>query len=341
MDPGTNGRIAPLDALRGLAALSVVIFHFTTRYDILCGHTGPLLGYSPHGHYGVQLFFGISGFVILMTLDRSARALDFVVSRFSRLYPAYWTAILLTTGIVTLLGATDFRQPLPVIVANFTMLQGLALIPDVDVVYWTLLTELCFYGCMLGIFLTGWLRRIEWLLILWIGLTWLWWFFPDLSFRIGLVLVQRHIAFFALGILAFLVFAGRRSLLGVLPMASFAIFTMVVVEGPEKGLVALLVATLLFALATGWLGWLNQPFLIWLGGISYSLYLLHETIGWSLIRWLEAAGVEANGAVVMATAVSFALAALVTLVVERPAMRWIRGRYRASQAQRPPAPRAS
>ena len=148
---------------------------------------------------------------------------------------------------------------------------------------------------MLGIFLTGWLRRIEWLLILWIGLTWLRWFFPDLSFRIGLVLVQRHIAFFALGILAFLVFAGRRSLLGVLPMASFAIFTMVVVEGPEKGLVALLVATLLFALATGWLGWLNQPFLIWLGGISYSLYLLHETIGWSLIRWLEAAGVEANG----------------------------------------------
>jgi len=194
---------------------------------------------------------------------------------------------------------------------------------------------------MLGIFLAGWLRQIEWLLIPWIGLTWLWWFFPDLSFRIGLVLVQRHIAFFGLGILAFLIFVGRRSRRGVLPMASFAILTMVVVEGPEKGLVALLVATLLFALATGWLAWLNHPFLIWLGGISYSLYLLHETIGWSLIRWLEAAGMEANSAVVMATAVAFALAALVTLVVERPAKRWIRGRYPASQAQRPLAPRAS
>jgi len=81
-----------------------------------------------------------------MSLDRSARALDFIVSRFSRQYPAYWTAILLTTGIVNLLDATDFRQPLPVILANFTMLQGRAMIPDVDVVYWTLLAELCFYG---------------------------------------------------------------------------------------------------------------------------------------------------------------------------------------------------
>jgi peptidoglycan/LPS O-acetylase OafA/YrhL len=337
----TDPRIGPLDALRGIAALSVVIFHFTTRFDIEHGHTGPLIGYWPVGHYGVQLFFGISGFVIFMTLDRTSRAMDFIVSRFSRLYPAYWAAILLTTAAVMLLGATDYRQPLPVILANLTMVHGLFFIPSVDGVYWTLLVELCFYGWMLVAYLAGWLKRIEWVLLAWIGLTWLWWIFPDLSFRVGVVLVQKHISFFALGMLAFLVHSGRRSLAQVLPLAAFAIVTVFVASGWELGLVALLVASLMFALAKGRLGGLNLRVLTWLGSISYALYLLHEVIGWSLIRRLEAAGVEPHVAILAAAVLSFSLATAVTLVVERPALRWIRKRYRTIQARPSPVPSAA
>lgn len=333
MSEKTAPRIGEIDALRGLAALSVVIYHYTSRYDLLYGHTKTIAFYWPDGHFGVQLFFAISGFVILMTLDRSRTAMDFLFSRFSRLYPAYWCSILLTTAGVFLLGAEDLQRTARDIAVNLTMLQGLFFIPDVDGVYWTLLTELCFYGCMLGVFLAGQLRRLDLLLVPWIGLSWLWWAFPDLSYRVGLVLVQAHIPYFALGILAYLVHAGRRRLAAVLPVGAFALATLLVVSGPAHFAVGLLVAAVLLAFVRGRLGWICQPPLLWLGTISYALYLVHEAIGWSLIRVLEQQGTDPHLAILAALLLAFALAALVTFGVERPAMRWLRRRYRAARAQ--------
>src|SRR3954471_184909 len=81
-------RIAELDALRGLAALGVALFHFS----LLDPAAGP--GFAI-GASGVDLFFIISGFVILMTLERTRDWKDFLVGRFSRLYPAYWACVTL------------------------------------------------------------------------------------------------------------------------------------------------------------------------------------------------------------------------------------------------------
>jgi peptidoglycan/LPS O-acetylase OafA/YrhL len=61
----------------------------------------------PWGYLGVNLFFVISGFVIFMTLDRTLVPLDFVISRTSRLFPAYWAAIIITMVITHSL---DCRQ---------------------------------------------------------------------------------------------------------------------------------------------------------------------------------------------------------------------------------------
>jgi peptidoglycan/LPS O-acetylase OafA/YrhL len=52
----------------------------------------------------VNLFFIVSGYVIFMTLHRTREPMDFVVSRFSRLFPAYWAAVVLTFLVTTLLG---------------------------------------------------------------------------------------------------------------------------------------------------------------------------------------------------------------------------------------------
>ena len=91
-----SDRLVEIDALRGVAALAVVLFHYTTRFtELFKPGTLPTISF-PGGHYGVNLFFIISGFVIFMTLEKTARPLDFVVSRFSRLFPAYWAAIFLT-----------------------------------------------------------------------------------------------------------------------------------------------------------------------------------------------------------------------------------------------------
>lgn len=53
-----------------------------------------------YGFYGVHLFFVVSGFVILTSLERSGPR-KFIISRFVRLYPVYWLVCGLTFGTLT------------------------------------------------------------------------------------------------------------------------------------------------------------------------------------------------------------------------------------------------
>ena len=118
-------RILEFDALRGLAALSVVLFHYTTRYDAIFGRSGRLAAGFPWGDYGVDLFFMLSGFVILRSLDRTTFAGDFLVGRFARLYPAYWAAAAITFAVVSLCGLPGQEVGLGEAAFNATMLQRL------------------------------------------------------------------------------------------------------------------------------------------------------------------------------------------------------------------------
>lgn len=97
--PRADNRVIELDALRGLAALCFVLYHFTWFIDtVLPGARLPAFQLR-WGCYGVQLFFAISGFVILMTLDRTVTVRQFARARFRRLFPAYWIAMAATFAI--------------------------------------------------------------------------------------------------------------------------------------------------------------------------------------------------------------------------------------------------
>ena len=62
--PRKGGRLSQVDALRGMAALAVVLFHFTTRViDVYQPGYVPIFA-VPYGYFGVNLFFIVSGFVI-------------------------------------------------------------------------------------------------------------------------------------------------------------------------------------------------------------------------------------------------------------------------------------
>src|SRR3978361_1021823 len=79
-----------LDGLRGVAVGMVLIFHYTSGFEnIVRPHAPGLLFRFPAGTYGVNLFFMISGYVILMTVERTRRARDFALARFVRLYPPF------------------------------------------------------------------------------------------------------------------------------------------------------------------------------------------------------------------------------------------------------------
>ena len=156
-------RIVELDSLRGLAALAVVFYHYTTRYQLDFGHIKkPYLLNFEYGSLGVQLFFIISGFVIFMTLLNVKSLFEFIYKRMSRLYPAYIFAVILTATLVHIFILPDRMTSLKVTLINLTMLEGfMRNIPAVDGVYWTLTVELAFYILMGFIYVTKLIKKIE------------------------------------------------------------------------------------------------------------------------------------------------------------------------------------
>jgi peptidoglycan/LPS O-acetylase OafA/YrhL len=68
--------------------------------------------------------------------------------------------------------------------------------------------------------------------------------------------------------------------------------------------------------------------LVFLGSISYTLYLLHQNLGFVALDALRGAGISADIAVPLVIMAVLALATLVSLTIERPAMAAIRGWYK-------------
>ena len=100
------------------------------------------------------------------------------------------------------------------------------------------------------------------------------------------------------------------------------------VASPAIGALSLALAALVFGAATQRLPWLAHPVMVWLGAISYTLYLLHENIGWSVLLRLRDWGVQRDLGIVCTIALSLLLADALTRFVEKPAMAWIRRRWR-------------
>src|SRR5581483_12438951 len=78
-------------------------------------------------------------------LQRIEGISDFVVARFGRLYPAFLTALALTTIVLLSSSLTIFKPSLWQVAVNLTMAPQLFGVDCVDGSYWTLAVELIFY----------------------------------------------------------------------------------------------------------------------------------------------------------------------------------------------------
>lgn len=327
-------RLLGVDALRGVAAAMVLVFHYSTRFGQLHGPT-PGLGFEfDGGRLGVQLFFMISGFVIFMTLDRTKHPSEFVVSRFSRLYPVFWVAVLLT-GIAELATHTlGERYGFKTVALNLLMVHGLFQVPDIDGAYWTLQVELLFYLSMLTVWLFFGFSHFRLLLAGWLALAfvklaltpWLGVSFPNVLTEF---LVLDYIPWFAMGMVLYLSRNKNRHRADV-ALFALAIGCVACGTSVELTLVTLGFATLLAVAVIRPPAILLARPIVWLGAISYPLYLVHENLGYTFMLISARWGWTPWQSACVATACALLLAWALHVLVERPAMFAIRKWHRRS-----------
>ena len=338
------GRNLELDALRGLAAVAVVLFHYTTRYQQLFGHQESLAASFPWGHYGVDLFFMLSGFVILMTLERTAESWKFAWGRFSRLYPTYWAAAALTFVIVSACGLPGQEVSVGEALVNLTMVQASLGTPHIDGAYWSLQAELIFYGNMLVLYRLGAFQRPAVTVVCWLALACgvhllqsyavtAWPLGAALLSKLATIGSLKFIPLFGIGVLFY---AMQRPEKGSEPhrdgkflkLSRVGLVGCLVAIGCWEGTTTLvidtLLATLLWLAISRRLPMLASRPLVWLGAISYSLYLTHQNIGYVLIRNLESLEIGPLKAIVIAIAVALCLGGCLHRWIERPSIQQFR-----------------
>ncbi|MCI4061155.1 acyltransferase [Micromonospora sp. R77] len=298
-------RLYEIDLLRFIAALGIVMLHYTFRGQSTAYDFAPHLGrVAQYGYLGVDLFFVISGMVVLMSVwGRTGR--EFLASRISRLYPAYWLAVTLTAVVVVVVRPPWHSEvTVTQYLANLTMFQSVAGIPHVEGVYWTLWVEWRFYLLLLGFTLIGiTVRRTQWLLWGWLacGVAMQALPVPEVV-RAGLrLVVQPQLChYFIAGMCLYLVHRHGMTLSRAALLV--ACFVNAVVQAPPRfeeraGLTpSLTVVTLILAgiftvmtlVATGGTRWLRRPWLATAGAMTYPLYLIHSTAGTVLFNALTA-----------------------------------------------------
>lgn len=310
-------RFSHIDALRGIAALLVIWLHVSEVFVHLSPETlaqGTMLYDVARaidvGRIGVVVFFAISGFVICRSLNGNIieGSRKFLIKRLLRLYPAFWVSIAL--GLFSLWWLFDKPFSWNLIAANITMLPELSGEPPIIGIYWTLETELVFYLLCWLLFVN---RNLNNPLILFLMSAFLTFFFvvaklflmpPELRSSLKVMPYNLAIMFWG-GFFrywyddkkALIILAAKKIQLQWLLYALTIIIlipaTGALIKGgaEQNDTLIRLGSSYMFGLAIFIFGSLvfkiQNPFMAWTGTISYSLYLIHPIILYTLFWYLR------------------------------------------------------
>jgi len=280
-------RLIELDSLRGIASISVVLYHYSSilsdRYNIIV----PIR--FDYGYYGVNLFFMISGFVIFMAATKSSSISDFVVARISKLYPCYWAAVSITALVIFIFPLPDHGVSFFDYLLNLTMLEYWLRVPYVDGVYWSLRVEISFYVIIVVTSLIFKLNKIHSLACFWLitavivefciqyGLS------GQLLFKVlKSILILDFATTFIIGIMLYHCWTRKMLAKSAILIILSLLVSYFINNEIEFIFNCIFTGILLLVVFNKGIGLKNKK-LLFLGSISYPLYLIHQNIGYVLI----------------------------------------------------------
>lgn len=354
-----SGRLAELDLLRFLAAIAVLAFHYFIAFASVWGDRPAELfpaisTVSGLGILGVELFFMISGFVILMSIwGRGLGA--FALSRLVRLFPAYWVSVAVTAAVYGLTAATalDPKLSLGEYGVNLTMLQRAFGVYDANGVYWSLWVELRFYVLISVLVIAG-VTLNRCLVFMGVWLLAAGYFAGSEEAWVDLVVMPKYAAYFVGGMAFFLMTKfGPRLVLWCLAGISGGLAVSAALDRvagrienvgyaampvPPWAVVATVIGfyALMAMVALGWLGWLRWRGLVVLGALTYPLYLFHTPAAVLIVPALRDTLPPPLTALVTVLA-AMAFSYLVYRVAERPLQEFVKSRRRGRAASPSPS----
>jgi|SRR5579859_729838 len=156
--PESVTRIVSLDSLRGISALLVVCYHCTMAIPGLRDRVAATIVLLPFvlGPSAVLVFFALSGFVLYLTFEASDRFVytTYIIKRFARIYPPLAAAILASAGLYLLIeprptpelsdwfngSSWQIYPTLTVLLGHLALLDG-GINQGLDNVIWSLVHE--------------------------------------------------------------------------------------------------------------------------------------------------------------------------------------------------------
>lgn len=281
-----SNRLESIDFLRGIASLAVVLFHITHTKNFLNPEGLVYNLFKDGGEFGVIVFFVISGFIIPYSMNRSGyRVSDFkpfLFKRIIRIEPVYILSILFMASLMVLLskmpeiywGWSAYKLDF----TNFLMHLGylINILPDerwINPVYWTLGIEFQYY-LLIGLIFPLFIRKNKlvnvFLLFLITAACWFifLYFMKDTYLRYG-SLIFRYFPVFLVGISLFQLKTERINLFAFI-IFNLCILVLIGTEFQPRAIIAIIFALfVLFAMKR------SPKVFLFLGKISFSMYLIH------------------------------------------------------------------
>jgi peptidoglycan/LPS O-acetylase OafA/YrhL len=332
-------RILELDALRGIASIFVLLFHYS-------GFSGYDLSYLKAGVTGVDLFFLISGYVIFMTLQKVNTGTEFAISRLSRIYPSYLVMMSVTIICIIFLGHGEFPS-VKNLIGNISLLQPFFRTPYIEDAYWTLTVEMQFYILMWLLFMSKKLKQIELLGFILVILIQVYEIFTRSNFSDSKIyIIPRsyfpiisHFQLFFAGIIFYKIRTSKANWQRHLMI--FICFASSILLYSDSGkshffisrelytAMLLIYFSVFYLFAYRKLQILAVRPLLFLGAISYCLYLIHDKAGYLLFSFLKSRiHIDLLLITLMVIVVMIGISALVTYYIEIPVIKYIRKNFR-------------